>query len=161
VFFAGVVGDTLGGVISDRILRRTGRVLFARRSVVLFSYLASIACLVPVVYLRGLIPVTICLAAGFFFLELAIGPMWAIPMDIAPKFAGTASGLMNFGSAVAAIVSPITFGAIVQRTGDWHLPFWCSVGILALGCVTCFFMRPDIQLSEQEIAGAATPAPAH
>jgi sugar phosphate permease len=161
VFLAGVVGDTLGGVVSDRILRRTGRVLFARRAVVLFSYLATIACLVPVVYLRGLIPVTICLALGFFFLELAIGPMWAIPMDIAPKFSGTASGLMNFGSAVAAIVSPITFGAIVDRTGDWHLPFWGSVGILALGCVTSFFMRPDVQLSEQEIAGTAAPAPAH
>jgi MFS family permease len=68
---------------------------------------------------------------------------------------------MNFGSAVAAIISPIIFAEIVQRTGDWHLPFWCSVGILALGCVTSFFMRPDVQLSEQEIAGAVTSAPAH
>jgi len=154
VALAGVVGDTLGGVVSDRILRRSGRVLLARRSVVLLSYIATAACLVPVVYLRGLVPVTICLALGFFFLELAIGPMWAIPMDIAPKFSGTASGLMNFGSAVAAIVSPITFGIIVDRTGDWHLPFWGSVGILGLGCITCFFMRPDRQLSEQEVTGA-------
>jgi MFS family permease len=114
-----------------------------------------------VVYLRGLVPVTICLALGFFFLELAIGPMWAVPMDIAPKFSGTASGLMNFGSAVAAIVSPITFGAIVDRTGDWHLPFWGSVGILGVGCITCFFMRPDLALGEAEIAAAARPAPAH
>ncbi|MGZ6134799.1 MAG: MFS transporter, partial [Myxococcaceae bacterium] len=120
VFLAGVVGDTLGGVLSDGILRRTGRLLFARRAVVLFSYVATIACLVPVVYVKGLIPVTIFLALGFFFLELAIGPMWAIPMDIAPKFSGTASGLMNFGSAVAAIISPITFGFIVDRTGDWQ-----------------------------------------
>jgi len=161
VFLAGVVGDTLGGVLSDGILRRTGRLLFARRAVVLFSYVATIACLVPVVFVKGLIPVTIFLALGFFFLELAIGPMWAIPMDIAPKFSGTASGLMNFGSAVAAIVSPITFGFIVDRTGDWHLPFWGSVGILAVGCVSCFFMRPDLQLSEDEIAGTASPAPVH
>ncbi len=161
VFLAGVVGDTLGGVLSDGILRRTGRLLFARRAVVLFSYVATIACLVPVVYVKGLIPVTIFLALGFFFLELAIGPMWAIPMDIAPKFSGTASGLMNFGSAVAAIISPITFGFIVDRTGDWHLPFWGSVGILAVGCVSCFFMRPDLQLSDDEIAGTASPAPVH
>jgi sugar phosphate permease len=161
VFLAGVVGDTVGGVISDGILRRSGNVLFARRSVVLFSYLATMASLVPAVYLRGLVPVTICLALGFFFLELAIGPMWAVPMDIAPKFSGTASGLMNFGSAVAAIVSPITFGAIVDRTGDWHLPFWGSVGLLGLGCITCFFMRPDLALGEAEIAAAAQPAPAH
>jgi MFS family permease len=143
VFLAGVGGDMLGGTFSDRILRRTGNVLLARRSVVLVAYLGTIASLVPVVYLRGLVPVTVCLAFGFFFLELAIGPMWAIPMDIAPKFSGTASGLMNFGSAVAAIISPWAFGKIVDVTGNWHLPFWGSVGLLAVGCVSCFFMRPD------------------
>ena len=30
--------------------------------------------------------------AGFFFAEMTIGPMWALPMDIAPDCAGTASG---------------------------------------------------------------------
>lgn len=148
VFLAGVVGDMLGGSISDHLLRRTGNVVFARRSVVLLAYLGTIASLVPVVYLRGLVPVTICLSLGFFFLELAIGPMWAIPMDIAPKLSGTASGLMNFGSAVAAIVSPIAFGKIVDLTGNWHLPFWGSVGLLVVGCVSCFFMRPDRPLAE-------------
>jgi MFS family permease len=148
VFLAGVVGDMLGGSISDHILRRTGNVLLARRSVVLLAYLGTTASLLPVVYLRGLVPVTICLSLGFFFLELAIGPMWAIPMDIAPKFSGTASGLMNFGSAVAAIVSPIAFGKIVDLTGNWHLPFWGSVGLLVVGCVSCFFMHPDRPLAE-------------
>jgi MFS family permease len=148
VFLAGVVGDTLGGLLSDHLLRRTGRLLFARRSVVLLAYVGTICALIPVVYLRGLIPVTICLSLGFFFLELAIGPMWAIPMDIAPKFSGTAAGLMNFGSAVAAIVSPIAFGKIVDITGNWHLPFWGSVGLLAVGCVSVFFMHPDRPLPE-------------
>ena len=148
VFLAGVVGDTLGGVLSDHLLRRTGKILFARRSVVLLAYVGTIAALIPVVYLRGLIPVTICLSIGFFFLELAIGPMWAIPMDIAPKFSGTAAGLMNFGSAVAAIVSPLAFGKIVDLTGNWHLPFWGSVGLLAVGCVSVFFMHPDRPLPE-------------
>jgi sugar phosphate permease len=160
VFLAGVVGDMLGGLISDRILRRTGNVVFARRSVVLLAYLGTIAALVPVVYLRGLVPVTICLSLGFFFLELAIGPMWAIPMDIAPKFSGTAAGLMNFGSAVAAIVSPYAFGKIVDLTGNWHLPFWGSVGLLAVGCVSCFFMHPDRPL-EPPTAAATVPGAAH
>jgi MFS family permease len=152
VFLAGVVGDMLGGYLSDHLLRRTGNVVLARRSVVLLAYLGTIAALVPVVYLRGLIPVTVCLSLGFFFLELAIGPMWAIPMDIAPKFSGTAAGLMNFGSAVAAIVSPIAFGKIVDVTGNWHLPFWGSVGLLAVGCVSCFFMHPDRPLPETPVS---------
>ena len=148
VLLAGVVGDMLGGTISDSILRRTGSVRLARRAVVLLAYAGTIASLIPVVYLRGLVPVTICLSLGFFFLELAIGPMWAVPMDIAPKFSGTASGLMNFGSAVASILSPVAFGKIVDLTGNWHLPFWGSVGLLALGCVSCLFMRPDLPLAD-------------
>ncbi|MGO8971729.1 MAG: MFS transporter [Myxococcaceae bacterium] len=162
VFLAGVVGDMLGGALSDTILRRTGNVRLARRSVVLVAYLGCIAALVPVVYLRGLVPVTICLSLGFFFLELAIGPMWAVPMDIAPKFSGTAAGLMNFGSAVASILSPVAFGKIVDLTGNWHLPFWGSVGLLAVGCVSCFFMRPDVPLAEATgLGGSSSGEPAH
>ena len=39
------------------------------------------------------------------------------------QYAGTGSGLMNTGSAVAAIVSPLAFGLIVDLTGSWVLPF--------------------------------------
>lgn len=50
------------------------------------------------------------LSAGFFFAEMTIGPMWAIPMDIAPDYSGTASGMMNIGSALAAITCPVLSG---------------------------------------------------
>ena len=56
---------------------------------------------------------------AFFFAEFTVGPMWAIPMDIAPKFSGSASGLMNTGSALAAILSPLIFGFIIDKTGNW------------------------------------------
>jgi MFS family permease len=64
-------------------------------------------------------------------------------MDIAPKYSGMASGLMNTGSAVAAIVSPLAFGYIVQVTGGWSVPFYGSVGLLLVGTVLAFTMRPD------------------
>jgi len=77
--------------------------------------------------------VAICLSAGFFFAELVIGPMWSIPMDIAPKFSGTAAGLMNSGSALAAIVSPLVAGYVIDVTDNWYLPFIGSTGLLLLG----------------------------
>ena len=36
------------------------------------------------------------------------------------KVSGTASGLMNTGSAVAAALSPTAFGYIVDWTGNWQ-----------------------------------------
>ena len=56
--------------------------------------------------------------------------MWAIPMDIAPRYSGTASGFMNTGSALAAVLSPLAFGYIIDSTGNWNLPFVGSMGLL-------------------------------
>jgi MFS family permease len=143
VFLAGVVGDALGGIISDYLFHRTGRVAFSRLAVILTGLLGATACLIPVLFLREVVALALCLSGGFFFLELVIGPIWSVPMDIAPQYSGTASGLMNTGSALAAIVSPLAFGYIVEVTGDWHLPFYGSVGLLLVGAVLSFTMHPD------------------
>jgi MFS family permease len=159
VFFAGVVGDTLGGVISDRILHKTGNLKLARLSVILVGMLGAAACLLGVVLgPKDVTSIALFMSGGFFFLELVIGPIWSVPMDIAPQYAGTASGLMNTGSALAAIVSPLVFGAIVDFTGNWILPFAVSIALLLLGAVLSFTMHPERKFVEKEkpvnLAGA-------
>jgi len=144
VFFAGVGGDLLGGTISDAILRRTGDLLKARRNVVVGGFLGSFVCLLPMFLTHNLTMIVLSLAAAFFFAEIVIGPMWSIPMDIAGKFSGTASGFMNTGSALAAILSPLAFGYVADLTGDWHLPFLGSLGLLLLGALLAFTMHPDV-----------------
>jgi sugar phosphate permease len=143
VFFAGVGGDLLGGMVSDRILERTGNLLLARRNVVVGGFVGSFLCLLPVFATHDLTVIVLCLAGAFFFAEIVIGPMWAIPMDIAPKYSGTAAGLMNTGSAAAAILSPLAFGYVADLTGDWHLPFVGSLGLLLLGAALAFTMHPE------------------
>ena len=96
----------------------------------------------------------VCLAGTFFFAELTIGPMWAIPMDIAPAHAGTASGLMNTGSALAAILSPLVFGWVIDSTGNWTLPFIGTMGLMVVGLLSAFAMRPDAHFAPE--AGLVT-----
>jgi sugar phosphate permease len=145
VFFAGVVGDTLGGVVSDRILRKTGDLNKARRNLVVGGFLCSLACMLLVFFAHGVSAAAICLSMAFFFAEFTIGPMWAIPMDIAPKFSGSASGLMNIGSPLAAIVSPLVFGYLIDKTGNWNLPFVGSIAVLLFGSIVAFWMKPEQQ----------------
>jgi MFS family permease len=155
VFFAGVLGDALGGIVSDHLFHKTGNVKLGRLSVILVGMLGAAACLVPVLSSRDVNTLALCLSGGFFFLELVIGPIWSVPMDIAPQYSGTASGLMNTGSAVAAIVSPLVFGYIVDVTGNWHLPFYGSVALLLLGSVLAFTMHPERKFLDQTVPGAA------
>ena len=148
VFFAGVVGDTLGGVMSDYVLKRTGNLRLARIGVTVFGFCGAFLSLLPILYVRDPVIVALCLSGGFFFAELVIGPMWAVPMDIAPRYAGTSAGLMNTGSAFAAIVSPLVAGYVIDVTGNWYLPFLMSMGLLALGAMTAFLMHPEKPFEE-------------
>ena len=154
VFLAGVLGNTLGGVISDWIFDRTGDRKKARRNLVVAGFVCSLASMLPILLLRNLTWVAVFLSLAFFFSEFTIGPMWAIPMDIAPRFSGSASGLMNTGSALAAIVSPLVFGYVIDKTGDWTLPFLGSIGLLLIGAMLAFWMKPD-----EELPGAGLTVP--
>jgi MFS family permease len=153
VFFAGVVGDTVGGVVSDRILKRTGSVAKARVSVIVLGFLGSFAFMLPILFVRDLTAITVCLGLAFFFAELIVAPIWAVPMDIAPQYSGTASGFMNFGFGLAGMISPVVFGAVIDWTDRWDLPFVASLGFLLLGAVLALRMRPDERFVE-------TPVPA-
>jgi len=90
---------------------------------------------------------------------MSIAPTWMVPMDVAPAYAGTASGIINAGSAVAGIVSPILFGLIIDETGSWTAPFVGSIILLLVGAVLTFAIRPDIKMSvASEAAPGAIPA---
>jgi MFS family permease len=148
VFFAGVVGDTLGGIISDAILRRTGDVRLARRSVIAAGLFGAFVFLIPVVFIHDLTITAACLTLAFFFAELVVAPIWSVPMDIAPRHAGTASGMMNFGFGLAGIISPVFFGVLIDATGSWALPFIGSIVLLLIGALLALRLRPDLRFED-------------
>ncbi len=158
VFFAGVVGDALGGIVSDYIYSKTRDLNKARRNLVVLGFLCSLAFMVPILFVHNLTWAAICLSMAFFFAEFTIGPMWVIPMDIAPRFSGSASGLMNTGSALAAIISPLVFGYVIDKTGNWELPFLGSIGLLFLGSIMAFWMKAGEGLASGSFTAAKQPA---
>ena len=158
VFCAGVLGDVTGGVVSDQILRRTGNVVAARQNVIAVSLVGGLIFLVPLLFSHNLVMITACLAGASFFSELTIGPIWAVPMDIAPQFTGTASGMLNAASAVAGILSPTVFGLVVDKTGNWTLPFAGAIAFLVIGIIMSFRIRPDRRLADTMASPAMLPS---
>ncbi|WP_176048709.1 MFS transporter [Burkholderia sp. BCC1644] len=156
VFFAGVIGDTLGGIVTDRIYARTGSLKRARSWMVSICMLFTLLSLLPLLFMHDLYVSMACLAAGFFFAEMTIGPMWAVPMDIAPEYSGTASGMMNSGSALAAILSPVISGFVIDRFGSWELPFIGSMVLMGVGVLLAFRMQPDSRFADAPAEQPAT-----
>lgn len=143
IFLGGVLGTTLGGSFSDAVLRRTGSLLKARRYVLLFGYLSPVCFLVPMLFGPGLATAAICLAAALFLSELVTAPLWAVSMDLAPNHAGLSSAIMNTGLGVAASISPLVVGLLVDWSGTWQTAFALSMAVMSLGPVAAMLIRPD------------------
>lgn len=146
LFFAGLVGNTVGGIISDRILKATGRNRLARCSVILVSMLGAATLITPTMFYDDLRIVVPLLAGAMFFLELTIAPMYAIPMDVSKEYAGLGSAYVIMGVGLAGIISPVVFGWLIDLTGNWNVPFATGVAILLVGAAAVPLLRPDLPL---------------
>jgi len=146
----GVVGDTLGGLISDKLLERTGKRWIARSSLIAFALATCGVFTAFAVLSNQMVAVIPLLAIGYFFLEFLVAPLWCVPMDITREHCGLLSGLMNVGVGLAGTISPIAFGYMIDKTGNWDLPFISAIGILFAGAIICIFMRPDHPLTEHD-----------
>jgi len=153
----GVVGDTLGGVLSDRLARRTGNVMRARRTLLLVGFIGATVMMVPVLFQPGVIPTVVCLGLAFFFLELTNAQLWSIPMDVAPTWSGAASGMMNTGFALSGVVSALVGGALIQWTTGFGWVFGVSIVVLIGATLIAAVMKPkrvDPIASPEEIVTA-------
>jgi sugar phosphate permease len=146
--WAGVVGDTVGGLATDYLLKRTGNTKFARRAVAITGMLGCCAFIVPAALTSDAYIAVGCLTVAMFFLECTIGPSWAVPMDTGGKYSGTVSGMMNMAGNFGGALSPLVFGILVQL-GSWEAPFFVAAGLLILGsCVWAFWLDPEVSVVE-------------
>jgi sugar phosphate permease len=145
---AGVIGDTVGGLATDWVLKKTGSARFARRLVAIVGLLGCAVFIVPAALVDDAYAAVFCLTGAMFFLECTIGPSWAVPMDTGGKYSGTVSGMMNMAGNIGGALSPLVFGFLAQ--GDfWQAPFIVAATLLVIGAgVWAFWLDPEKSVIE-------------
>ena len=150
--WAGVVGDTVGGVAVDQLLVKTGNSKLAHRTVAIIGILGCAACIVPAALATNAYVAIGCLTGAMFFLECTIGPSWAVPMHVGGKYSGTVSGVMNMAGNIGGALSPLVFGILVQF-GSWVAPFIVAACLLVFGAaVWAFWLDPEVSVLEKRSA---------
>jgi sugar phosphate permease len=141
--FAGMLGDVVGGSLSDLILKRTHNAKLARRGVAVPGFILAGAFVIPAAMVAGTTMSILMLSASFFFLEWVIGPAWAVPMDVGGRFSGTVTGVMNMAGALAASLTAIVYGSLFGA-GYWVAPFLVSAAVMGVGAlIWAFLIDPD------------------
>jgi D-galactonate transporter len=150
--WAGVVGDTVGGLATDWLLAKSGNIKFSRRAVAITGMLGCAVFIVPAAMTEDAYTAVYCLTVAMFFLECTIGPSWAVPMDMGGEHSGTVSGMMNMAGNIGGALSPIVFGVLVQF-GSWQAPFIVAASLLVIGAaVWGFWLDPSTSVVEKKIA---------
>jgi sugar phosphate permease len=140
---AGMLGDVVGGSLSDMILKKTRNAKLARRGVAVPGFLLAGAFVIPAAMVSDTTLSILLLATSFFFLEWVIGPAWAVPMDVGGRFSGTVTGVMNMAGALAASFTAIVYGSLFGG-GYWVAPFLVSAAVMGVGAlIWAFLIDPD------------------
>lgn len=125
-FFAGTVGSVVGGWATDRFFRANRRlpIILSQLIAALFLFLTFTA--------KTITSLIVYQAVAGFFLVAFFATFWALPMNGVPKrLMGVTSGLINMAGQLAAFVSPLVMGVIVQASGGSY-DIALSVLVLAL-----------------------------
>lgn len=151
-WIVGFIGLALGGIISDKIYRITGKLLLSRKIVLVVCLLASSICVALAGTVTQVIPAVILMSVSIFFLYVTGSIYWAIIQDVVHKSRiGGASGFIHLIGSISGIVGPIVTGFIVQNTGKFDSAFILAGGVAALGAILVLFViRPS--RSEPELA---------
>ncbi|HWV10847.1 MAG TPA: MFS transporter [Pseudomonas sp.] len=132
---SGFVGSLCGGLLSDGLLRRGHSLTLARKLPIVSGLMLS-ASMVLCIYAESDAAAVGLMALAFF--GKGFGTLgWTLVADTSPRqIVGLSGGLFNTFGNLAAIITPITVGYLVSRTGnfDFALAYVALNAILAALC---------------------------
>ena len=133
-----IVSLIMGGYLADGLIKKGYSVINVRKAVnsigffgsALFLFLISSEdSLLNVVILLCLINVCSGICAGGFGVNHA---------DLGPKYTGSLVGISGSIGMIAAILSPIVAGTVLQITNSWSIIFYICAGMLIFGGIFYF-----------------------
>ena len=139
-FLAMTVLCPLGGWVTDRVVASVG-VNAGRSRVGCVGMLLSGACIVAGTQVAEPYTAITLLSLGAGFLYFTVGAFWASTIDLAPRHAGTLSGIMNTGANVGGTLSPTLTPWLAERF-DWNVSLGFAAAIAALGGLLWLLVRP-------------------
>lgn len=154
----GIVGALAGGVIVDRVYRRSPRIR-SRFAVMGAALLLAGCSLVPLAISPTLTVALISISLGVGFGFVTGGIWWVAAIDAAPDQPGSAAGFADAAFASSGIVAPSVMGFIVAGTGSFTSGFVVMAGLAVAGALLMLLVpREPARTAASATEAAGNPA---
>lgn len=157
---AGVVGALLGGILVDRVYKRTQSIR-SRFVIIGVALLLAGISIVPILFFGSNLTIAlICISAGVGFGFVTGGIWWVASIDAAPSQPGTAAGFADACFALSGIIAPAVMGFIVGSTGTYNGGFIVMTALCLIGAAAMLFftVEPERAPLESDQEGDFAPA---
>ena len=152
----GGFGSLIAGVISSRLVARTGRVKLVRRGFGFIGLTGAATLLMTSFYIRDPLLAMLSMGLASFFNDTTLPGSWTTCMDVGGQYAGTVSGSMNMLGNFGGMAGPIVVGYVLDLTHrDWQIAFAISAVIYFLGAICWLFIDPVTPLEKDTAASKA------
>ena len=121
----GAAGCLLGGLVADRLVRRTGNPDRVRRRLCSLSLVLAGVSWLAAVYAPNVHCFALAVSLAAFFNDLTMPSAWAVCQTIGGRFAGVAAACMNTIGTIGSAVAIWLTGMLVER--------WLTGRAMALG----------------------------
>lgn len=129
---------------SDHLLKVTGRLRVARSYLIAGTQLVAALAVVPVAFSDSLSVAIACITVAVAASMGANAAYYAVNVDIVPKRAATALGIMDFGFAISGFLAPALTGWVLALRGSFADCFLLMAGLaLSSVVVVAAFHHPD------------------
>jgi ACS family glucarate transporter-like MFS transporter len=144
-FLLGTLGSMVGGLLSDRMVKRYG-LKIGRRAVGCASLGTSALLLVMMTVVHDRHAIVALATLGFGVIDVMLPVAWAVCLDIGKKNAGVVTGTMNTAGQLGGFVCAVLFGYIVRATGNYNAPLWIISAMVLIAALLFSRIDPTLPL---------------
>jgi ACS family glucarate transporter-like MFS transporter len=143
----GGLGALAGGLLSGPLAHRLGNLGRARKTLACVGFAGASALLVIASTQHSALPGVLAVAFSSFCNDLVMPTAWGTASDVAGRWSGTVSAIMNMvGNMGGALFGFIT-GVILQATHhNWNLILYMNAAVYLTGILMWLALDPERQI---------------
>ena len=140
----GGLGALVGGLLSGPLTQRLGSLGRARKTLACFGFAGASALLIAASAQHNAIPGVLAVALSSFCNDLVMPTAWGTASDVAGRWSGTVSAIMNMVGNVGGALYGFTVGVILQATHhNWNLVLYMSAAVYLTGILMWLAIDPE------------------
>ena len=139
---AAMLGGILGGLVSDWLLRRTGRYRLSRQGIAVVGMTACCALIVATYFVSDDAVAIVLFGVGAFMATFGGVSGYTVTIEFGGTRVATVFSIMNMAGNFGGALFNFVAGALQERTGSWDAALFVFAGIFAIDAVCWALLNP-------------------